>query len=185
MDKWRYHPGVLALAAIVREGTLGRVRGLRTVRVQIRNPHEEDVTWVLAPHDLAIYLEMLGELPHARAAVGIWDDERLVTMHGVLEGAHAWHGMEVCEQAPQTERRVELHADDGIAVLNDGWDEHITVYRDEGAEQVSTPGELPLLAELRAFVAHLDGGPAPRSNAAEGAAVVATIASLRALACPK
>jgi hypothetical protein len=43
-------------------------------------------------------------------------------------------------------------------------------------------GELPLLAELRAFVEHLGGGPPPKSSAAEGAAVVRTIATLRELA---
>ena len=183
MDKWRYHPGVLAITAIAREGTLGRVRGLRTVRVQPDNPHAEDAVWVLAPHDLAIFLEVFGELPQPRAAVGTWEGERLVTMHGVLEGIDAWHVMEVSERAPRAERRIELHADDGVAVLEDGWDEYITVYRGEGAERIPAPGELPLLAELRAFVAHLSGGPPPRSSAAEGAAAVATIASLRELAC--
>jgi predicted dehydrogenase len=182
MDKWRHHPGVLRLAAIAREGILGHVRGLRTVRIQPSNPHGEDAVWVLAPHDLAISLEVLGEIPHPRAAAGTWDGERLVTMHGVLEGADAWHVMEVSERAPRAERRIELHADVGMAVLADGWDEHITVWRGESAERIQTPGELPLLAELRAFVAHLGGGPAPKSSAAEGAAAVATIASLRALA---
>jgi hypothetical protein len=42
--------------------------------------------------------------------------------------------------------------------------------------------EMPLLAELRAFLHHLQGGPAPRSSAAEGLSVVETIAALRALA---
>ena len=32
MDKWRYHPGVQELAAIARDGRLGSVSGLRTVR---------------------------------------------------------------------------------------------------------------------------------------------------------
>ena len=46
----------------------------------------------------------------------------------------------------------------------------------------STPGEWPLLAELRAFVGHLEGGPPPRSSAADGAAGVRALAALRALA---
>jgi hypothetical protein len=49
-------------------------------------------------------------------------------------------------------------------------------------ERIATPGELPLLAELRVFVSHLRGGPPPRSSAAEGASVVETIEHLRALA---
>ena len=41
---------------------LGRPRGVRTIRVQPDNRHEEDAVWVLAPHDLAIALEVLGEV---------------------------------------------------------------------------------------------------------------------------
>jgi hypothetical protein len=47
---------------------------------------------------------------------------------------------------------------------------------------VDAPGELPLLAELRAFVGFVNGGPPPRSSAAEGAAVVKAIVRLRELA---
>jgi hypothetical protein len=41
---------------------------------------------------------------------------------------------------------------------------------------------MPLLRELSTFVAHLDGGPPPKSSAAEGAAVVESIEKLRHLA---
>ncbi len=72
-------------------------------------------------------------------------------------------------------------------MLGGGWDDHVTVYRPDAsgdlvAERVDTPGELPLLAELRAFVGHLEGGPPPRSSGAEGAAIARVIADLRALA---
>ena len=39
---------------------------------------------------------------------------------------------------------------------------------------------LPALVELRAFVAYLDGGPAPRSSSEEGLRVVEAIAGLDA-----
>ena len=41
---------------------------------------------------------------------------------------------------------------------------------------------MPLLAELRAFVEHLRGGPPPRSSAADGVAVVEAVAGTIALA---
>jgi hypothetical protein len=44
------------------------------------------------------------------------------------------------------------------------------------------PVEMPLLAELAAFIEHLDGGPPPKSSAAEAAEAVATIAQIRRLA---
>jgi predicted dehydrogenase len=183
MDKWRYHPGIAVLAEIASDRTLGRVHGLRSVRVQQGMRHREDAAWVLAPHDLAIGLEVLGEVPRPRAAAGQWADGRLVTLHGLLDTARGWHAIEVSERAPTVERRVELHCDEGAAVLGGGWDEHVTVRHASGdAERVEAVGELPLLAELRAFVSFLDGGPPPRSSVAEGAAIVEAIAELRALA---
>jgi len=183
MDKWRYHPGVRALAEIARTGRLGRTHGLRTIRVQPDNRHEEDAVWVLAPHDLAIALEVLGEVPGPVAAAGSWTGERLVTLHALLESDRGWHVAEMSERAPVVERRIELHCDDGLAVLAGGWDEHVLVHLPDGrSERVDARGELPLLAELRAFVDHVAGGAPPKSSVGEGAAVVQAIAALRDLA---
>jgi len=183
MDKWRYHPGVLALAALARDGSLGRVRGLRTLRVQPENRHAEDGVWVLAPHDLAIAIEALRSVASPVAARGVWEGDHLVTLHALLDTPLGWHALEVSERAPAVARRVELHCDEGIAVLAGGWDEHVEVHVN-GAEptRIETRGELPLLAELRAFVGFLEGGPPPRSSVADGASIVRAIDGLRALA---
>jgi hypothetical protein len=83
-----------------------------------------------------------------------------------------------------------------VAWLDDGWADHISIVRGKdgpGAdardvEQRPVAAELPLLKELRTFVEHVGGGPAPRSSAEEGARVVECIARLRDLAglprCP-
>jgi predicted dehydrogenase len=183
MDKWRYHPAIRALAEISETGRLGHPRGLRTIRVQPDNRHEEDAVWVLVPHELAIALEVLGEVPRPVAAGGVWDGERLVTLHAQLESDRGWHVLDVSERAIRVERRVELHCDEGIAVLEGGWDEHVLVQRPDGrSERIDAAGELPLLAELRAFVGHVAGGDPPKSSVLEGAAVVRTIAELRSAA---
>jgi predicted dehydrogenase len=75
----------------------------------------------------------------------------------------------------------------GTAWLAGGYDEHVTVERGHpGAPPAPEPraaaGELPLLAELRAFVGYLAGGPPPLSSAEDGVAIVRRIAELRALA---
>ncbi len=182
MDKWRYHPGIGVLASIAREGTLGGVHGLRTVRVQAGNRHRADAVWVLAPHDIAIGLEVLGEVPTGRAASGQWVEGRLVTLYAQLDTDRGWQTLEVSERAPEIERRIELHCDEGVALLGGGWDEHVTLRRASGdVERIDAPGELPLLAELCAFLGFLEGGPPPRSSVAEGAAIVETIAVLRGL----
>ena len=81
---------------------------------------------------------------------------------------------------------MELQCADGVAVLAGAWDEHVSVFRtgtsDPEETRIETPGELPLLAQLRVFVEYVGGGPSPRSSAAEGAAIVSTLAELRRLA---
>ena len=74
-----------------------------------------------------------------------------------------------------------------MAVVAAGLEESVTITcaAHTGEPDVTTlyaMGELPLLAELRAFVGHLSGGPAPRSSAEEGLRVVEAIAGLRRLA---
>ncbi len=93
MDKWRYHPGVLELARIARDGTLGEVVALHTVRVGWERPHADvDGVWILAPHDLAIALEILGTVPRPLSAQGFVRDGRASprrTARGRLRPARA------------------------------------------------------------------------------------------------
>ncbi|MDX6401746.1 MAG: hypothetical protein QOF27_2352, partial [Gaiellaceae bacterium] len=71
MHKWRYHPGVELLAEIARSQELGRPVGLHCVRLGWGNPHHDvDAVWLLCPHDLSIALEIFGEIPEPRSAVG-------------------------------------------------------------------------------------------------------------------
>jgi predicted dehydrogenase len=184
MDKWRYHPGVARIAKVAAQHELGDLRGLRTIRSGWGTPHADaDTVWHLAPHDFAIALEILKAVPRPRHAAGHADGSKLVLLHGISFVGDIWHVIEVSERSPETIRRIELHCRDGVAVLAGGWDEHISIHRSDGtSEHVETPAELPLLAELRAFTAHVRGGPPPRSSAAEGAAIVEAIAQLRKLA---
>jgi predicted dehydrogenase len=187
MDKWRYHPGVVELAAIAREEQLGPVAGLSTNRLGWGVPHDDvDPVWVLAPHDVSIALEVLGSIPAPRSALGHVLDGRVLRLAAHLEADGRWHAFEVSAVSPVRERRVELHCAEGVAVLAGAWDEHVSVFRSDAdeprEERIETPGELPLLAQLRVFVEHVRGGLPPKSSAAEGAAIVSTLAELRRLA---
>ncbi len=188
MDKWRYHPGVELLAAIARDGELGEVVGLRTSRLGWGNPHDVDGVWVLAPHELSIGLEILGEVHAPRAAVADSVDGEAFGLVGLL-GHRPWHALEISTRSADRRREVSLVCESGVAVLPDAYSDAVRIYRGDATK--TTPpapelrpisGELPLLRELDAFLEHLDGGPPPRSSAAEGAAVVRAITELRALA---
>lgn len=176
MDKWRYHAGVREMARLAQSGELGEVRGVAMRRVSTRNPHPDvNTLWTHAPHDLTIALEILGELPPLRVAVGeVVGGE----IHGAVAilGSKPWITIEVTDFAPDHRREMRVVGSDATVILDGGWAESVTIRR-IGAddEVVETPGELPLLAELRAFVDHVRGGPPPRSTAAEGLLVVRRI----------
>ena len=189
MDKWRYHPGVAALREIAASGELGRVRGLACVRDgrgDFRG--DADTVWRHLPHDLAIALEVLGALPPALGAVAEVVDGTPAGLQALLGGDGApWVSIAHSATAPDRRREARLCCEGGTAWLGGGYDEHVTVERGHpGAPPEPEPraaaGELPLLAELRAFVGHLAGGPPPLSSAGDGVAIVRRIAELRALA---
>ena len=186
MDKWRHHPGIEALREIARSGELGETVGLHCVRESWGSPHRDvDSLWIHLPHDLAIGLEVLGELPPPAAAVaevtGGWPSGMTA-----LLGDHPWLAISHSANAPEHRRHTRLCGSTGSAWLAGGFEDHIVVARghpgDAELERRPISGEWPLLRELRSFVLHLRGGPPPRSSAAEGAAIVRRIAELRALA---
>ena len=187
MDKWRYHPGIGVLRELVASGRLGTVHEIRTVRVQDGMPHTDvDCAWILLPHDLAIALEVMGEYPTPVGAVGRSVDGVLQHVDAELRfvsGAAMHVGLGV--DAARSERRITVIGTDATAVLAGGWEEVVTLTPVGGCpqpEEIPAAGELPLLAELRAFVGHLAGGPPPVTSAHDAATSVRIVAQVRALA---
>jgi predicted dehydrogenase len=183
MDKWRYHPCVEELARIARGGELGPILSLTTTRINWGNPHPDvHALWTLAPHDLSIGLEVLGFLPEPRYARAEIIDSQPVSLVGVL-GDEPFHVIDISTRAPLKRREVRLSCLGGVASFSDGYAEAVEVVRADGAREMrSVSAELPLRRELRAFLDHLRGGPPPRSSAAEGAAIVESVARLCELA---
>ncbi len=191
MDKWRYHTGVLELARIARSGELGPVVGLRSGRVQWGHSHSDvDSIWILLPHDLAIALEVLGRVPMPVAARADCMDGHCYGLFGLL-GDSPWMEVEISGRRLNVQREVQLYCRDGVAVLADGYSKSIQIARSRLDMPMSRPTiedrpiaeGMPLLEELRAFVAYVRGeGPAPKSSAAEGLEIVRTIEALRRMA---
>jgi len=187
MDKWRYHPGIRELARIARNRELGEVVGIHARRVTLgRSYADVDTLWVHLPHDLAIALDILGHVPEPRVAVGEMVDGEL---HGatVILGEAPWVVVESSTLAPAHRRELRLVCEGGVAQLDGGYADHVAVMHsgalnEEAVERRPIAGELPLLAELRAFVGHLEGAPPPLSSAADGVAVVEAIERIRVLA---
>ena len=83
--------------------------------------------------------------------------------------------------APAHRRELRLVCEGGVAQLDGGYAEHVIVGRagelEDAVERRPIPREMPLLAELRAFVEHLGGGPPPRSSAADAVTIVERVAA--------
>ena len=189
MEKWRYHPGIQALADAARTGELGRIHAVRSYRLGWgRSQADVDAWWTLLPHDLSIVRHILGALPAACSAAAAAGRSAETDFFAVLadpgEGPTAT--AEIATSHPLNVRSVVVIGDLGSAQLGAADDDRIWLRRaGDGAQPVldrSFAAHPPLAAELQAFLGFLRGGPPPMSSAAEGLAVVERIAELRALA---
>lgn len=186
MHVWRYHPGVEKLAELARSGALGSIRWLRSTRANWTSPRRDvDPIWTLAPHDLSIVLEILGRLPPARAALAEYAGGDPVGMVGMLaDDAHVV--LEVSTRYGEKRREIRLHGDRGVAVLSGETADHLEIISGGEAvanrEKLAISTEMPLLRELRAFLAYLDGGPPPSSSLEDSLAILARLEELRELA---
>ena len=66
-----YHPGIVRLLELVRSGELGKVRYIYSNRLSLgKVRREENILWSFAPHDIAIILRLMGQMPFQVVACG-------------------------------------------------------------------------------------------------------------------
>jgi predicted dehydrogenase len=66
-----YHPAVVKLLTLVRNGELGKVRYIYSNRLSLgKIRREENILWSFAPHDIAVILRLMGSLPFQVIACG-------------------------------------------------------------------------------------------------------------------
>ncbi|MEE2711298.1 MAG: Gfo/Idh/MocA family oxidoreductase [Planctomycetota bacterium] len=66
-----YHPAIVKLRDLVASGALGRMRYLYANRLNLGTVRdEEDILWSFAPHDIAVFLELLDAWPGSLSAHG-------------------------------------------------------------------------------------------------------------------
>ncbi len=190
MDKWRYHEGIEALRDLAHSPEAGEVVSLETTRVG-QSPDQVDVdpVWTLAPHDLAIALEILGDIPEPVAASAEVREGRAVGLTATL-GTRPLVRIEVNGVSPVARREIRLTCNGLVATLPGAMSDHLLIRagrnRNPNADSVETRlaigTEAPLMRELRAFLGHLAGGPPPKSSADDAARVTRVLSKLRAMA---
>jgi len=66
-----YHPAILKLRALIAEGQLGKIQYIYSNRLNLgKVRREENILWSFAPHDIAVILRLVGELPFQIIATG-------------------------------------------------------------------------------------------------------------------
>jgi UDP-2-acetamido-3-amino-2,3-dideoxy-glucuronate N-acetyltransferase len=66
-----YHPAIIELRRLVREGQLGKLQYIYSSRLNLGKLRtEENILWSFAPHDISVILNLLGEEPVRCAAQG-------------------------------------------------------------------------------------------------------------------
>ena len=189
MHKWRYHPGLVELARIAMTREFGPVTGLRSFRMGWENHHHDvNAIWVLAPHDFSIALHLFGEVPHV---VDAWPDPSVEGDGGALIRAETSSGVpiviEVSSGKPNKHRSVVLSCRDAVCELDDTQYDRIVI-RPRGTlqsaafEERRVASDMPLKAELAAFLDHIAGGPPPFTALSEEIAIIEAIARVHELA---
>ena len=192
-----YHPAVQRSLELIREGAIGDVRHVRSRRLSwgtLRS--NENVWWSFAPHDIALALEIFGELPmtasgaeHAFVQPNIADFAYADLRFTQGRSAH----IEVSWLDPDKSSRLDIFGSNGVLTLIDsreGATLSLTpcgthtdgsgkpfLWREETREVAFTPTQ-PLTAELRAFIENVKTGTRPLTDGENGLAVVQVLSML-------
>jgi predicted dehydrogenase len=190
MQKWRYHPGIDRMRTEIASGAIGEILGIHIQRWGWGCPHSDvNAIWILMPHDLSIVLHWLGGIPPLRFVHPTLPgaiDTGMIAQLGESGGPPITIDMSIA--APEHRRTFTIVGSRASLELRDSYDTAIRVRRgtpaDPGAkaDTIEIGQDMPLLLELRAFLAHLDGGPAPMTSAQDGLLIVERTAEIEAAA---
>lgn len=188
----QYHPVFATLRDLVVSGELGELRYLYSNRLSLGKFRvEEDVLWSFAPHDISMILALA-----SRPVAEVTAQGAAFVTHGIADVATCQIGFEGGLRAhvfaswshPFKEQRLVAIGSLAMAVFEDScpdWGRKLSIYRhvidSSGPVPIPTAappdfmvvdkGE-PLKEECREFITAIREGRAPRTDGAEGLAVI-------------
>lgn len=186
-----YHPAVLALRERIDAGQLGRINYLYSHRLNFGKVRvEENALWSFAPHDIAVILRLVGELPLEVTSVGgnyITPNLADVTVSCLHFRTGLRAHVFVSWLNPFKEQKLVVVGDRKMAVFNDTvsleeklvlYDQHVEVagrqpvLHRRDCEAVTLADEEPLRNECRHFLECLESRRQPLTDATSGVAVL-------------
>jgi len=183
-----YHPAVLKLQELVREGVLGKIRYVISNRLNLGKIRtEENALWSFAPHDVAVILRLVGRMPFEVVATGgcyVQPNIADVTVTQLLFDNGVRSHIFVSWLHPFKEQKLVVIGSKKMACLDDiskkltltelrvDWEEGQPIpLRADGVE-VPFPSDEPLRAEVQHFLDCADHGRTPLTDGASGIRVL-------------
>ena len=181
----RYHPAILKLQQLIREGTLGKINYLYSNRLNIGKIRtEENILWSFAPHDISVMLALLNEMPtRVICKGGAWLNHDVfdVTLSHFDFPSGVQAHIFVSWLHPVKEQRLVVVGSEKMAVFDDTSEHKLILYphkvewRDRIPTAVKAKGEIvkledlePLRAECGHFLRCVASRTPPVSDGAEG-----------------
>lgn len=185
----RYHPAILKLKQLIKDGVLGKINYLYSNRLNIGKIRtEENILWSFAPHDISVILSLLDEMPAhvaCRGSACLNRDVADVTLSHFQFPSGVQAHIFVSWLHPIKEQRLVVVGSEKMAVFDDTaeiklalyphkveWKNRIPTAVKANAEAVSLDNHEPLRAECQHFLDCVETRTSPVSNGAEGLRVL-------------
>jgi len=186
----QYHPAVLELKNLIREGELGQIQYIHSSRLNLGKLRtEEDILWSFAPHDIAAILYLLDETPVRVSSHGgsylnprIFDTTLTTCDFHSGVKAHIF----VSWLHPFKEQKLAIVGSRRMAVFDDveperkltlyshriDWLNRTPVARRDSGQIVPLPKDEPLRRECEHFLDCVRTRQTPRTDGESGARVL-------------
>ncbi|MCB1124224.1 MAG: Gfo/Idh/MocA family oxidoreductase [Verrucomicrobiae bacterium] len=187
MHVWRYHPAIQEIKEMIASGEIGELELIRTRRFNWTSPRiDVDPVWTLLPHDISIFAELTGKVPHAVYAKAELCAGHPVGMLAVTESTCPCVA-EVSTRYSEKVREVRLQGSQGTAVLQGDGAQITLNLGDRFSTQPETRTirvleEPALRREIATFLDFLQGGPDPKTSLKEAVDITRCLTDLRTAA---
>jgi UDP-2-acetamido-3-amino-2,3-dideoxy-glucuronate N-acetyltransferase len=185
----RYHPAILRLQQLIREGALGKINYLYSNRLNIGKIRtEENILWSFAPHDISVMLSLLNEMPVRVSCQGgayLNRDVNDVTLSHFDFASGVQAHIFVSWLHPVKEQRLVVVGSQKMAVFDDTAEHKLVLYPHRvewrnriptavkaDAEVVDLEAGEPLRAECQHFLNCVKTRTSPVSDGTEGLRVL-------------
>lgn len=188
-----YHPAVLRLKELIRQGELGRIQYIYSNRLNLgKIRREENILWSFAPHDISVILGLLNEMPDSVMAQGgnyLHQQIADVTISLLSFPSGVRAHIFVSWLHPFKEQKLIVVGDRKMAVFDDmekkdklllyphsiDWKDNIPIANKADAQPVELDQEEPLRAECHHFLKCITTRTKPRTDGEEGLRVLSVL----------